>query len=152
MIPAAQDQPASTQAGAPPLPVTLRAIAAWLESHEEIAARIHEISLGEYGHNTAHIYGLDADQMSTLARAIDGHWTKHADERLFELQQEIVPGFKLALVGGRERVCTRVVTGTRTVTEPDPEALAAVPTVTREVETYEWRCEPLLAAATGETA
>ena len=151
MSTAAQDQPAPTGAGTPPLPVTLRAIAAWLESHEEIAARIHEISLGEYGYNCAQIYGLDADDMAHLARAIGGHWTKHADE-LFSLRQEIVPGFSLLLTGARDRVCTRVVTGTTTVTEPDPEALAAVPKIEREVETYEWRCEPLLAAATGETA
>jgi hypothetical protein len=52
----------------------------------------------------------------------------------------------------REQVCERVVTGVKTVTEtvPDPEALAAVPTVevTHEVETVDWVCKPLLAAET----
>ena len=42
------------------------------------------------------------------------------------------------------------MTGVETVTEevPDPDALAAVPTIiqTREVETVEWKCEPLMAA------
>ncbi len=65
----------------------------------------------------------------------------------------IVPlhAIKLNLTDMRERVCTRVVTGVETVTEevPDPEYLAATPTVTqtREVETVEWKCEPLMAPA-----
>jgi hypothetical protein len=50
----------------------------------------------------------------------------------------------------REQVCERVVVGTETVTKqvPDPEALAAVPTVeiTETVEQVQWRCSPLLAA------
>lgn len=50
----------------------------------------------------------------------------------------------------RDQVCERVVTGVETVTKTvkDPEALAAVPDVevTEEVETFEWKCLPLLAA------
>jgi len=49
----------------------------------------------------------------------------------------------------RAQVCERIVTGTREVTKevPDPEALAAVPKVTKTetVEDVEWRCLPLLA-------
>ena len=49
----------------------------------------------------------------------------------------------------REKICERVVTGVREVTEevPDPEALAALPkvTVTTPVEIVEWVCRPLLA-------
>lgn len=52
----------------------------------------------------------------------------------------------------RDKICERVVTGTREVTEevPDPEALAAVPkvTVTKTVEDVEWVCRPLLAEET----
>jgi len=51
----------------------------------------------------------------------------------------------------RDAVCERVVVGTRTKTvqEPDPDAVAALPMVTREViiEDVEWQCTPLLAAA-----
>lgn len=51
----------------------------------------------------------------------------------------------------REQVCERVVVGTReeTITEPDPEAVAALPLVTRTevVEDVEWRCPPLIAPA-----
>lgn len=58
-------------------------------------------------------------------------------------------GLNVEVYADREEVCERVVTGTREVTEqvPDPEALAAVPTVevTKTVEDVEWRCVPLLA-------
>jgi hypothetical protein len=51
----------------------------------------------------------------------------------------------------RAKVCERVVVGTREVTKevPDPDALAAVPTVTvtETVEDVRWECTPLLAAA-----
>lgn len=58
-----------------------------------------------------------------------------------------VVGIKVA--AARDEVCERVVTGSAEVTKtvPDPELLAAVPTVqvTEIVETFEWRCVPLLA-------
>lgn len=54
----------------------------------------------------------------------------------------------------RASVCERVVTKVETVTEeiPDPEYIAAAPkiTQTREVETVEWKCTPILAAGSGE--
>lgn len=57
--------------------------------------------------------------------------------------------FLLHVYASRERVCERVVTGTREVTREvqDPEALKAVPTttVTETVEDVEWVCLPLLA-------
>lgn len=57
----------------------------------------------------------------------------------------------LELTEVRAQVCERVVTGVETVTEeiPDPEYLAAAPKITRtrEVETVEWKCVPLLAQA-----
>ena len=49
----------------------------------------------------------------------------------------------------RDEVCERVVVGTREVVEEvqDPEALAAVPTITqtRTEDIVEWQCRPLLA-------
>lgn len=63
---------------------------------------------------------------------------------------------ELYVYASREVVCERVVTGTHeeTVTEPDADALAAVPKVTKTVvvEDVEWRCAPLLAAAEAESA
>jgi hypothetical protein len=61
---------------------------------------------------------------------------------------------KARMLSNRATVCEKVVT-TREVTEevPDPEALAAVPTVkqTRTVEDVKWVCSPIL-AADAETA
>ncbi|MCW2545391.1 MAG: hypothetical protein JWM40_2943 [Frankiales bacterium] len=56
---------------------------------------------------------------------------------------------ELHVYAQRDAVCERVVTGTREVTKevPDPEALAAVPTVTvtETEDIVEWVCGPLLA-------
>jgi hypothetical protein len=61
----------------------------------------------------------------------------------------LLHGLKLAVKAPREQVCTRRVTGTKTVTieVPDPVALAAVPkvSVTTSVETAVWDCGSLLA-------
>lgn len=57
---------------------------------------------------------------------------------------------KLNVFASRDQVCERVVVGTEQVTRqvPDPDALAAVPTVevTETVEQVEWICRPMLAA------
>lgn len=57
---------------------------------------------------------------------------------------------QIVLTDLRAQVCERVVTGTQTVTEEvlDPDYLAAAPkiTVTREVESVEWKCGPILAS------
>lgn len=62
----------------------------------------------------------------------------------------------LCLLASREAVCERVVVGTREVTEqvPDPDALAAVRTVTvtRTEDIVEWHCGPLLARTSAELA
>lgn len=44
-----------------------------------------------------------------------------------------------------DSVCTRVQTGTRTKTIPDPVALDAVPLIEVEEPVYEWRCADPLA-------
>jgi hypothetical protein len=65
-------------------------------------------------------------------------------------------GLHFSLTANRNDVCERVVTGTREVevTEPDPDAVAALPKVTRTevVEEVEWRCTPLLAAGEHDKA
>jgi hypothetical protein len=130
-----------------PVAATLRTIAAWLESHPEIVpyeVAVHPLTFDGKPIEVA-VYGLDAAGIAAAIRSIGGRWDKKAEGVLFEARYQIAPDAVLALHAARENVCTRVVTGTMTVTEPDPEALAAVPKITREVETYEWRCDPLLA-------
>lgn len=90
-----------------------------------------------------------ADDLARVSRAIGGRWDKRDRDELFALVREVADGVHVELVAWREQVCTRVVTGTRQieVEEADPEAVAALPKVTRveTVEDVEWRCEPLLA-------
>jgi hypothetical protein len=80
--------------------------------------------------------------------------TKDASSDRFEVTINF-GAVAVRVIAHRDQVCERVVTGIREVTEevPDPEALAAVPTVTqtRVVEDVDWVCRPLLAADT-ETA
>lgn len=132
----------------PAVATTLRAIAAWLESHPEIKPYSIAMYPAYWGHGPIEVdvYDFaDGGDLATTARTLGGRWDKEAGE-LYKLRQEIAPGAVVVLAANRSTVCERVVTGTTTVTEPDPEALAQVPTVTREVETYDWVCAPLLEA------
>ena len=128
-------------APAEPNPATLlRAIATWLESHPDahVSQIDSSISASSIVVRDYTVHG--ADQLAEQARAIGGKWTKKLDgqdDSLFKLVQEIAPGVTYELVAWRDEVCTRVVTGTKTttVTEPDPELVAALPVVEREVTT-----------------
>ncbi len=62
----------------------------------------------------------------------------------------IVPPVMLHAYGDRAKVCERVVTGTREVTEEVPDPDAPKVTVTRVVEDVEWRCSSILAAGEGD--
>lgn len=93
----------------------------------------------------------DEDQRriaQTFTRCIPGTIRKNVRDDYLDLNGRI-HGLAVELIVKRDAVCTRVVTGTREVTEevPDPDALAAVPTVTvtRTVEDVEWDCSPILA-------
>ncbi len=107
-------------------------------------------------------FGFGTDPKSSMAAVRRGipeaGWVKQVrnpddpDLAKFEMAGTLA-GLHLRLSAYRSAVCTRVVTGTREVTEdvPDPEALASVPvkTVTRVVEDFEWVCSPLLAPDEG---
>ena len=60
------------------------------------------------------------------------------------------------LTDERDKVCERVVVGTREITEevPDPAVVAAAPkvTTTRTEEVVEWRCAPILGDASKAVA
>lgn len=91
------------------------------------------------------------DEVAAYARAglaAGAKVTKHQGDKWagVDLHFGIV---NLHVYADREEVCERIVVGTREVTEevPDPEALAAVPKITKTtiVEDVEWRCGSLLA-------
>jgi hypothetical protein len=95
--------------------------------------------------------------LATFARAALRHGAKvekKADDKWSSVDAKWGP-VTVSAYTNRDEVCERVVTGTEVVTKkvPDPEALALVPEVevTEEVETFEWRCVPLLAAEAGES-
>jgi hypothetical protein len=151
-----------TAAELPPLPVDPER-AAFCDGLEQIAAFLREhpaVPLPYIGSTQAgggirptleiYLYGDNQrEDLAVIARAM-GKADKVPVDSLARLNVvRHFAGIALVAVADRDQVCERVVTGTREVTKtvPDPDALAAVPTVevTEVVEEVEWRCMPLLA-------
>ena len=126
-------------------------LASLLEEHEELPLPYE----GSASDMTFHFLGGGDPRaaMAAAARALPVTWRKDALDgdgaSYFELRASLA-GLRIKLTAYRDAVCTRVVTGTREVTEevPDPDMLAAVPRVeiTRTVEDVSWDCEPLMTA------
>ena len=128
----------------------LRALADLIEAHPGLAVHMR--------------YSLDRvlvcvtvaeDQKGALAaflRAAPKRSRKNFEDGKWAAVDVDLGAVKLHVYADRDQVCERVVVGTREVTEevPDPEALAAVPTMTqtRTEEIVEWQCRPLLADTT----
>lgn len=74
-----------------------------------------------------------------VAKDYDGQWGS--------VTVTLTDAVKIFTYAKREQVCTRVVTGTETVTVKVPDPSVEIPMVeveqTREI--VEWKCEPLLA-------
>lgn len=74
-----------------------------------------------------------------VAKEYDGQWGS--------VTVTLTGAVKIFTYAKREQVCTRVVTGTETVTVKVPDPSVEIPMVevehTREI--VEWKCEPLLA-------
>lgn len=133
----------------------LRQLADVLENHPEVPLPFE----GNGSEMTFHFLGGDDPKgaMAATARALPTTFTK--DVRLagyFDMYGVLAGGLKIKLTAFRNDVCERVVTGTREVevTEPDPDALAKVPTVTKTVtvEDVVWECSPVLAPAGDKAA
>lgn len=117
----------------------LRALAGWLDAHP--GAELDQVTF--IGRPTAYDFGVaDRESMGVRAREIGGRWEKDAGTELFKLRQEVIPGVDYVMTAARDQVCERVVTGTREVERPDPDA----PLVTVTEEIVEWRCGSLLGA------
>lgn len=131
----------------------LRALADILEANPNVRlpyeGTMSALSWGVYGTHVPEGAEIPV-ALADLARVlIPGIRTKTIDDTYYRLEGNL-HGLKVEVWGFRDAVCTRRVTGTREVVEevPDPDALAAVPTVTvtRTEDVVEWTCEPLLAA------
>lgn len=90
-------------------------------------------------------------RMADVARrgiAAGARVEKEYDEDYGKVQLHFGPVY-LQVYTNRGEVCERVVVGTREVVEEvkDPEALAAVPTITqtRTEDIVKWKCRPILA-------
>jgi hypothetical protein len=107
------------------------------------------------GNGQVHFIVFSKDALEIIAvirRAIGGKWDKKPRENDSGDYYDFIGGwhgFEVEISTYRETVCTRVVTGTREVTEmvKDPAKLAEVPEieVTRTEDVIEWDCGSLLA-------
>lgn len=126
----------------------LRDLAAWVEANEGLVADLYpgvDLLLCASGTGRDRIAAIARSGLATAGVRV----TKTYSEKYAGAQIHFGRYVKVDVYAGRDEVCERVVVGTREVTEevPDPEALAAVPTVsvTKTVEDVEWKCLPLLA-------
>jgi hypothetical protein len=124
----------------------LRALADILEQHPEVPLPF----TGTGTDLTFHFLHGDNPraELVTAVRAFPGVKDKKVWDNYYDVSLTL-HGLKVSMTAFRDVVCTRVVTGTETVTRevPDADALASVPTttITETVETVEWICEPLTA-------
>lgn len=136
---------------APDVAADLRALADLCERNETAADLVRAIVAKDIWPN--HVLGGETPKenmaqairvLKPIATSIDKSYIGDYLEVAVTLRGGVV----ITLTDAREKVCTRVVTGTREVVEEiaDPDALAAVPKVTRTrvEEIVEWQCEPLL--------
>lgn len=133
----------------------LRAMAAFAEANPELADELaYALDAGNVLLSCSHVPDPAATMaaFATAAVRAGAKVTKSGNDSFFHTFLSWGP-VGLKVYAEREQVCERVVTGSEVVKEtvPDPERLAQVPLVEVEkvVETYEWKCAPLL-AATGE--
>lgn len=131
----------------------LRQVAAMIEQHPDLM----EIPSFRFMFGRTLLSVQTKEEVAALIRAGKASGAKvkkHQDSRfagvdLVFAETTMFEGVSLHVYVDREEICEKVVTGTHEVTEevPDPEALAAVPTVMviKTVEDVEWRCLPILA-------
>lgn len=114
----------------------LREMADFIEAHPALTPHL-EANLVRFS-ETAAEFGLLSLELGTATRVGTDDYAR--TERKFGPHV-------LKVATHRATVCERVVVGSeeRVIEEPDPEAVAALPKVTRTevVEQVEWRCAPL---------
>jgi hypothetical protein len=123
----------------------LRALADLLDNNPELILP-YDGSNDRYGLLSV-IPGDDsAEQLAAWAKALPGLKKKQVSGEYLYLTGAL-HGLHLQVIGQRDQVCRRVVTGTREVTRTVPDPNAPTVTVTETVEDIEWVCEPILDGA-----
>ncbi|GGM84873.1 hypothetical protein GCM10012275_64520 [Longimycelium tulufanense] len=136
---------------------SLRSLADMIEANPELAE-----NFSGYKNTIAITVHTDLfDRVGSLARfarackAAGATVAKEIDDKWHNVVATFANSVEVTMLAYREEVCERVVVGTREVVEevPDPEAMAAVPTVKRKrtEEIVRWECRPLLAQDSDET-
>lgn len=117
----------------------LRRLADFIDAHPDLFRDTCELTVNLFAENREE-FAEKARQLGSAEKVEMGGW--------YVLRKKFGP-HRLDLNIAREYVCTQVQTGTRTVSKPDPEVLATVPTVEVEEPVYEWQCpDSLLRPAT----
>lgn len=134
----------------------LRALADLLDTHPDLPLPYE----GQCTAMSFHFLSGDAKaNLAAAVRAFPGRLDKNDPaesdyDRMYFTLTGRLHGLLVDFTSDRQAVCERVVVGTTEVVveEPDPNAVAALPKVTRRqvVEQVEWRCHPLLADAEPE--
>lgn len=126
----------------------LHALADFLAAHPEVQLPYDAGVDGEFSSRKVAFYLGSREKLAAFARAFPGKLEKRVEDASpsygFELHGNLC-GLYLYAAAHRDEVCTRVPTGTTTVTIPAQAAVPATPERTEEIETFEWRCSPLQA-------
>lgn len=121
-----------------------RMLADLLEQHPELPIPYHGPASG----TELRIYMLHSNRSAFVeaVRALPGRLDKSVANDTYVVTAQL-EGIAVEVVAYRDKVCKRVVTGTREVTKtiPDPDVEVPVVEVTEVVEDVEWVCTPLLA-------
>lgn len=91
-----------------------------------------------YNFGNVTIFAQNVDKMLAIAKQIGGKFDKDVTESYFNLRKPLGGAAKLDITVSRGQVCTKRVTGTKTIpgyTVPD-----------QVVEVVEWDCPPALSA------
>ncbi len=134
---------------------SLRNLADFLDANPDIAEKALRhaqikllVSYSEWGENAAEKARASLAAFARAGKAAGAEVSKTYDDTYGNVLLRFGP-VEIEGYAAREQVCIKRVVGTREVTKtvPDPDALAAVPTVevTETVEDVEWDCLPLLA-------
>jgi hypothetical protein len=128
----------------------LRALADLFEANPELAEHFQYSDAFAKVHLPVNHHDDPRASMAAWARAgkaLGHRVTKDYDGQWGSVAVTLSDAVKIWAYAKRENVCTRVVTGTETVTVKVPDPSVEIPMVeieqTREI--VEWKCEPLLA-------
>lgn len=129
----------------------IRQLADWLEANPDIPIPYDLTGRSAASVNIHASHGeSEKAVVAAVARALPGRVAKDVwgkDDYYFGVRGNAPGGVGVNVIAHREKVCERIVTGTREVVEKVPAPDAPMIEVTRTEEIVEYRCGPILAAS-----